>query len=73
VRRNGIQGKIYISATITKEGQMIPEKVEEEPGYGRNEEAVTVFQQIPDDWIPAKLNGETVEISIVIPVTFKLG
>lgn len=72
-RRNGIQGKVYISATITKDGRMIDEKVEEGPGYGLNEEALRVFQQIPDEWIPAKINGETVDIRIVIPVTFKLG
>jgi periplasmic protein TonB len=72
-RRNGIEGKVYISATITKEGKMIDEKVEKGPGYGLNEEALRVFQQIPDDWIPAKVNGETVDIRIMIPVTFKLG
>lgn len=72
-RRMGIEGKVFISATITKEGEMINEKVEEGPGYGLNEEALRVFQMIPKDWIPAKVNGENVDIKILIPVSFKLG
>jgi len=51
---------------------MIDEKVEQGPGYGTNEEALRVIQMIEDDWIPAKVNGEAVEIRILIPVTFKL-
>lgn len=72
-RRRNVEGKVYISATITKDGQMIDEKVEDGPGYGLSEEALRVFQLIPDDWIPARVNGEAVDIKIVIPVTFKLG
>jgi protein TonB len=71
-RRRGVQGKVLISATITKDGKMIDEKVEEGPGYGTNEEALRVIQMIQDDWIPAMVNGEAVEIRILIPVTFKL-
>lgn len=71
-RRRGIQGKVLISATITKEGKMIDEKIEDGPGYGTNEEALRVIQMIPDDWIPAKVNGEDVEIRVLIPFTFKL-
>jgi len=71
-RRNGVQGKVLISATITKEGKMIDEKVEEGPGHGLNEEALRIIQIIPDDWIPAKVNGEAVDIKVLIPITFKL-
>lgn len=71
-RINGIQGKVYLSATITKNGQMIDEKVEKGLGYGLDEEALRVFKQIPDDWIPAKINSELVDIRVVIPVSFKL-
>ena len=71
-RRRGIQGKVLISATITKDGKMIDEKIEDGPGYGTNEEALRVIQLIPDDWIPAKVNGEVVEIRVLIPFKFKL-
>lgn len=72
-RRYDIQGQVFLSVTITKDGRMIDEKVEEGPGYGTNEEALRVIKLIPDDWIPAKMNGEAVEIRVVIPVTFKMG
>lgn len=71
-RRNGIQGKVFISATITKDGKLINESVEEGPGFGLNEEALKVFDRIPDDWLPAKVKGEAVDIMILVPVTFRL-
>jgi protein TonB len=72
-RRQGVEGTVFISATITKDGKIIDEKVEVGPGYGMNEEALRVLQQVPDDFIPAKVDGEPVDIRVLIPVTFKLG
>ena len=49
-RRNGIQGKVYVSAVITKTGEMIDEKVEEGLGYGMDEEALRIIKMIPDEY-----------------------
>jgi len=72
-RRQGTEGKVFISAIITKDGQMIDEKVETGIGYGCDEEALRTVKNIPDEWIPAKTNGEPTNVKILIPVTFKLG
>jgi protein TonB len=71
-RRTGVDGKVMVSATITKDGKMIDEKVEKGIGYGCDEEALRAVQSIPDEWIPGKINGHNVDIRILVPVTFKL-
>lgn len=71
-KRQGIQGKVIISAIITTEGKMIGEKIEEGIGSGCDQEALKTIQNFPDDWIPAKVNGEPVNVKILIPLKFKL-
>jgi periplasmic protein TonB len=72
-RRKGIQGKVIISAIITRDGQLIDEKIESGIGFGCDEEALWSIMNIPDEWIPGKVSGEATNIKILIPVTFKLG
>lgn len=71
-RRQGVAGKVLISAIINKDGQMIDEKVVVGIGYGCDEEALKTIKNIPDEWIPAKIKGENTNVRISIPVTFKL-
>jgi len=71
-RRFGVEGKVYISVTITKDGKLVDEAVESGPGSGLNEEALRVIRLIPNDWIPGKINGEAVDIRVVFPVVFQL-
>lgn len=72
-RRFGIQGEVLISVIITKDGKIIDETIENGIGYGADEEALRVIQNIPDEWLPGLVNGEPTDIKIVIPITFKLG
>lgn len=67
-----IQGKIMVSATITENGEIINEKVEEGPDYGFHEEALRVIKLIPDDWMPGKINGRPVAMKVLIPLAFTL-
>ena len=73
-RRYGIEGKVYVTATITKDGRMINEKVTKGIGGGCDEEALRVIKLVPDNWIPAlDKNNQPVESEITLPITFKLG
>jgi len=72
-RRMGTQGKVLISATITQDGKIIDEKIEDGPGDGLKEEALRVIQMIPDEWMPGKVNGQKTDIRVIIPIVFKLG
>src|SRR4030095_10006562 len=71
-RRMGTEGIVIVSATVTKDGKMIDEKVELGLENGLSEEALRLLQMLPDDWIPLKINGEPVETRVFIPVKFKL-
>jgi len=72
-RRMGIEGKVLILATVTQDGRLTDEEILEGPRNGLREEALRVIKMIPDEWIPGKVNGKTVDILVVIPVIFKLG
>jgi protein TonB len=70
--RSGKAGVVYISATITPEGQMIDEKVDKGLGSGLEEEALRVFKTIDGEWIPGKVNGKPVNTKIIWPFRFGL-
>lgn len=72
-RRLGTQGTVLISVVITKDGQITDETVEKGVGHGLDEEALRVIKLIPDEWTPGVVNGETTDIKIILPVTFRLG
>jgi protein TonB len=72
-RRFGVEGKVFISVVITKDGRIIDEKVEKGLGYGLDEEALRVIQEIPDEWVPGIVNGHPTDMKILIPIIFRLG
>lgn len=72
-RRMGIEGRAFISVVITKEGKLTDAIIEKEPGGGIGEEALRVIQELPQEWIPGKVNGQWVDIKLIIPITFRLG
>lgn len=72
-RRFGVEGRVFVSAIITKEGLLKEAKVEKGVGAGLDEEALRIVKSIPQDWIPGRVNGETVDLKIIIPIIFKLG
>ncbi len=71
-RRNGIQGKVFVSAMLTRDGKLIDEKIIDGIGYGCDELALQAIQGIPDEWLPGIIGDEPVNVQIVIPVFFKL-
>lgn len=71
VRRN-IEGTAVISAIITKDGQMIDEKIESNLGFGLDEEALKAFKILPDTWIPANLNAQPVATRVELLLYFSL-
>lgn len=72
-RRYNVQGQVIISVLITKDGQIINETVESNLGYGLDEEALRVIQQIPDEWVSGKVNNQSSDMKILIPIQFRLG
>jgi TonB family protein len=67
-----VAGRVIISFTVDENGHMRDYKVEQGMGYGCDEEALRVVKLIPEDWVPGKLNGKNVAVSMRLPVVFNL-
>jgi protein TonB len=68
-RRMGIEGKVFLSAVIEKDGSVTNVQVLKGIGAGCDEEAVRVVSELPS-WIPAKQRGRPVRSRITVPITF---
>jgi len=71
-QENGIQGKVFLSFIIEKNGSLTDIKVEKKLGYGTDEEAVRVLNGSPK-WMPGIQNGKAVRVKYNIPINFALG
>ena len=70
-KQNGIEGKLYVTFIVTKEGNVDSVHVDHGIGFGCDEEAIRVIKLTPK-WTPGKKNGVPVNVRISIPIVFKL-
>lgn len=70
-KENGIEGKVYVTFVIEKDGSITNAKLLRDIGGGCGAEAVRAVKTMPR-WIPAKQRGETVRLQFNLPVTFTL-
>ena len=68
-RENGVQGKVFISFVVEKDGSLTNFKVLRDIGYGCGEEAVRVVKSMPK-WKPAKQRGKPVRMRFNLPISF---
>jgi len=70
-KKNGIQGKVFVSYVVTKKGKV--ENVEVIQGVNEflDAEAVRVISSM-GNWTPGKLDGKAVNVKMVMPIMFKL-
>jgi TonB family protein len=69
---DGIEGKVFIKFTITKEGKMINAEVLRGVNEAMDAEALRVVKTLKD-WIPAKSkDGKNVDAEMTIPIQYKL-
>jgi protein TonB len=68
---NGIQGRVFVSFVVERDGSISNVKAKRGIGGGCDEEAVRVIQSMPK-WNPARQRGETVRCSYTIPIIFKM-
>lgn len=71
-QEQGIQGKVFLSFIIEKNGTLTDIKIERTLGYGTDEEAVRVLKGSPR-WMPGIQNGKEVRVKYNIPISFSLG
>lgn len=68
----GIQGKVYITFTVSDEGDVIDSKVVRGVDPSLDKEALRVVNELPK-WKPGKQRGENVNVRYTIPINFELG
>ena len=70
----GIQGKVYLSFTVEKDGSITDIQVARGISGGKelNEEAVRVLKNLPKKFSPGKMNNKPVRVRLTIPVNFQL-
>ena len=70
-KKDKIQGKVYISFVVEKDGSVAGAKVLRGIGGGCDEEALRVVNAMPK-WTPGKQRNTPVRVQFNLPVVFKL-
>ena len=70
-RKNGVEGKVFLSFIIEKDGTLTNVKVLRGIGSGCDEEAVRALHESPN-WSPGYQYGIPVRVQYALPVGFKL-
>lgn len=65
------EGIVYVSFTVDENGKIENSKVVRSIGYGCDEEALRVVEEMPN-WVPGKENGVVKPLPVVIPIAFRL-
>ena len=68
---NGIEGAVYISFVVERDGSIGEAKVLRGIGGGCSEEALRVVNSMPN-WKPGKQRGKVVRTRYNLPIRFKL-
>ncbi|MTI30709.1 energy transducer TonB [Xanthovirga aplysinae] len=70
-RRMGIEGRVFVSFVVDKDGTISDVQVMRGIGAGADEEAVRVIKN-SKKWNPGKQRGRPVKVKMVLPIIFKL-
>jgi TonB family protein len=70
-RKKGIQGKVYVTFVVDKEGSVKDVKIARGVDPALDAEAVRVVSSMPK-WTPGKEKGKNVAVSFAVPINFAL-
>ncbi len=70
-RENGIEGTVFATFVVEKDGSITIPKVLRDIGGGCGKEVLRVIKQMPD-WIPGAQRGRKVRVQFNLPVKFSL-
>ena len=71
-KENGIQGRVYVTFVVDKDGKIKDAKILRGGlGGGLEEEALRVVRSMPD-WKAGKQNGRAVQVQYNLPINFQL-
>lgn len=67
--KNEVSGKVHISFIVLADGSISEATVMKGLGYGLDEEALRVVNQMPK-WVPGRQAGRAVKVKINLPIKF---
>lgn len=70
-KEKGLQGTVYVSFVVEKDGSISNTKVLKGIGTPCDEEAIRVIQKMPK-WVPGTQKGKNVRVQFTMPISFKL-
>ena len=70
-KQTGIQGTVYVSFVVNKNGSISDISIERGIGGGCDEESVRVLKMMPS-WVPGKQSGKEVRVKCTMSVKFIL-
>ena len=68
---NEVEGNVFVSFVVEKDGSLTDIKVDRKLGYGTDEEALRVLK-LSKRWNPGMQNGRPVRVKYNIPIKFSL-
>lgn len=71
-QEEGVQGRVIIQFVVEKDGSIGEVKVARGRHPALDAEAVRVVKNIPEKFIPGKVNGKVVRYWFKLPINFKL-
>ncbi|WP_321995900.1 energy transducer TonB [Draconibacterium orientale] len=71
-KENGIQGKVYVSFVVNKEGKIEGAKIARGVDPSLDKEALRVMNALDKTWKPGKQKGVAVKVSYTVPINFAL-
>src|SRR6185295_18489676 len=70
-QRRGIEGKVMVEVMVDKDGSITSPRIASGIGFGCDEEALKAVT-MSSPWVPAKLRGQPINETMIIPIVFKL-
>ena len=70
-QENGIQGKVYVTFVVGKDGKVYNASIARGVDPSLNKEALRVVNSLPR-WKPGKQRGKAVNVSYTVPINFVL-
>lgn len=70
-RMSGIQGTVYVSFVVERDGSIVDVRVFKKIGGGCDEEAIRVVSKMPK-WKPGMQKGKAVRVQFNMPIKFTL-
>lgn len=71
-RRAGIEGRVFVTFVVEKDGSLTDVRSMKPLGYGLDEEVIQAIKNYPEKWAPAKQRGRPARQRFQVPIKFKL-